>query len=1153
MKKKYTPIALLLAFQAYNSQTATSENTSIPNIFPPKASVMPMFRMEQIPVNLSTGIPDISHNLLSTPIDNTLFYNFKISYHPSQVRVEEIGSELGVGWSTSDLGIITRTVNGVNDDKSLWGILDNQVMMPGNNFDGTIYANSSEWLKKRVYESLYSGQYDILSDEYMFSFLGNSGKFVFIFEDGAIKPKILGTEKKFKIQYGRDAANGHFTSFSITDDKGYQYIFDLYESDTNTISSTSVSQINQSGNMPVLPQTEYKNNWHLTKIKAPSGNEVLSAQYEMYNFPDSETRSTEYNHIIDQNVKDYYKYKVQQLNHLDYLQPLYKMDVITKNNNTYKLKQINIPDRAVIYYDKVTVNGQDFLDKIRLFDAHNRLINSYKFNIIPSGSKSVLSGVVNEQDNKFNYSFHYNGVLADADSKEKDNWGYYNNNFYTDWFDVEQSMEYPYGADKNTNPLAILNGSLRYEVTPTKGVAEYVWEPNTFSQIANSTIEYYDIPENRTFMSNTFNKTAFNNEPSDEIIYVNTPQKIIVNFTATQYTKIEDTKKYTLQITPVKYDQPFDPDVFTPTPANCYEETSANTSGVIRSKQYITLTSGTSAQLTFFGQGLYKVSLVHTTQDLQYNQVQYNIEINKYKLTDTKKYLYGGGLRIKQINFWDSTSNMNSTPSSQPKRYFQYFYNDFADASRSSGVLNNKPVYSYTRTVNESENSVCPTGMMNYDKRTVNYGGVQYKTYSNNAVVQTANLNGSFVTYGNVKVIESEGYTNNYFTTPLDFNNDYDVLNYSYPFLPAKNPEKKYGLIKRSEIYNSSNVLQRRDEYTYTIVEPDIFIGAKAYIPGNGGCFVKNSAYSGFMNSYEGYLSITGNHNFNVGGVCGLFGGCGGFDSVVDSKPVYKKNVVPLLQQKTVKEYHPGGIAEQSTTYEYNSNYNIYKETSQKTDLSVQETTFRYAFEKNNQKLLNANIVSVPLETSVVRKRSPSAASGNLISKSETKYDDASHLFPTSVASYDILNGNAVTQVTFDKYDSKGNLQQYTTKDGIPTAIIWGYNTTLPIAKIEGAQYDAIKNNSLITAIVSASDSDAGNPSLEPNLITALDNLRNDAYFKDFQMATYTYDPLVGVTSLTPPSGVRELYIYNTTTKRLEKIIDEQGKTLKEFKYNYKN
>lgn len=53
-----------------------------------------------------------------------------------------------------------------------------------------------------------------------------------------------------------------------------------------------------------------------------------------------------------------------------------------------------------------------------------------------------------------------------------------------------------------------------------------------------------------------------------------------------------------------------------------------------------------------------------------------------------------------------------------------------------------------------------------------------------------------------------------------------------------------------------------------------------------------------------------------------------------------------------------------------------------------------------------------------------------------------------------------------------------------------------------------------------------------------------------YQVTTYTYDPLVGVRSITPPSGIRENYSYDTA-HRLEAIIDVNGKILKEYKYNY--
>ncbi|MCL8538962.1 RHS repeat protein, partial [Chryseobacterium gallinarum] len=128
---------------------------------------------------------------------------------------------------------------------------------------------------------------------------------------------------------------------------------------------------------------------------------------------------------------------------------------------------------------------------------------------------------------------------------------------------------------------------------------------------------------------------------------------------------------------------------------------------------------------------------------------------------------------------------------------------------------------------------------------------------------------------------------------------------------------------------------------------------------------------------------------------------------------------------------------------------------------------------------------------------------------------------------------------------------QYTTKDGISTVIIWGYNQTQPIAKIEGAKLSDIQQ-SLIDSIVNASNTDAlaGVNNDETSFLSALNTFRNS--LSGYQVTTYTYDPLIGVRSITPPSGIRESYIYDSAN-RLEKVIDANGKVLKEMKYNYKN
>ncbi|WP_261511319.1 hypothetical protein [Chryseobacterium paludis] len=251
-----------------------------------------------------------------------------------------------------------------------------------------------------------------------------------------------------------------------------------------------------------------------------------------------------------------------------------------------------------------------------------------------------------------------------------------------------------------------------------------------------------------------------------------------------------------------------------------------------------------------------------------------------------------------------------------------------------------------------------------------------------------------------------------------------------------------------------------------------------------------------------------------------------------------------------------------TTNYVYDSlDKQLSKSTTQTTDGSVQETTYLYAREKSNQKLIDANMIGIPLETIAVQKQN-TGDSGKVVSRSETKYDALNSWLPSSVLSYDMLNSTPSTEITYDWYDGKGHIMQYTPKNGIPVTIIWGYGSTQPIAKIEGIAYRDLLSiaQANVTQIMTASDSDLINSATEPALITALDNFRKNADLSAYQITTYTYDPLIGVTSITPPSGIREVYIYDTAN-RLKEIRQQEKdssgnmvyKVVKEFKYNYKN
>lgn len=142
-------------------------------------------------------------------------------------------------------------------------------------------------------------------------------------------------------------------------------------------------------------------------------------------------------------------------------------------------------------------------------------------------------------------------------------------------------------------------------------------------------------------------------------------------------------------------------------------------------------------------------------------------------------------------------------------------------------------------------------------------------------------------------------------------------------------------------------------------------------------------------------------------------------------------------------------------------------------------------------------------------------------------------------------------EIAYDRYDNKGNIIQFTEKGSNTTTVIWGYNQTLPIARIEGTSYDQV--SAYIAPIIFASDIDQaeGSTISEQTLINALDTFRNRAELSEYKITTYTYDPLAGVSSITPPSGIRENYKYNNITNRLELVSDVNNKILKEYQYHY--
>lgn len=140
-----------------------------------------------------------------------------------------------------------------------------------------------------------------------------------------------------------------------------------------------------------------------------------------------------------------------------------------------------------------------------------------------------------------------------------------------------------------------------------------------------------------------------------------------------------------------------------------------------------------------------------------------------------------------------------------------------------------------------------------------------------------------------------------------------------------------------------------------------------------------------------------------------------------------------------------------------------------------------------------------------------------------------------------ILDEDLDEKILFEKYDRKGNLLQFRNKNGIPFSFIWGYNAEFPIAKIENVTYSEIEALPYFGSSFSL-----GNGGLNTNQENSLRTGLPDA-----MITTYTYKPLVGVTSITDERGYTINYYYDEFN-RLQFVKNEDGNILSENKYNYK-
>ncbi|CAI8706293.1 hypothetical protein [Chryseobacterium sp. IT-36CA2] len=462
-----------------------------------------------------------------------------------------------------------------------------------------------------------------------------------------------------------------------------------------------------------------------------------------------------------------------------------------------------------------------------------------------------------------------------------------------------------------------------------------------------------------------------------------------------------------------------------------------------------------------------------------------------------------------------------------------YKYIKDINSTESSGIL--KSIYSFVDYIEYKQSA--PGGYTLKKELRQNGSNIELQAYS-----------GSNIEYSNVfEYVDGQLQKQHTFST---YKTNPDILNSANYFVQIHSPQFNYDHTLQNYLKNKETDLEDQSFARGKLIQEDYY---------------KNNIVIRTTKMNYGFIDKDYCKNISKNNILNI--NCRNTNQDYSTKVKKISNAWELFQKEYVKPYTllSSQIEEKNTIgdiitqniYYYNdisylNNNKINTITSDGKTISEDK---KFAQSLNNTKLVNLNIVGIPL---LATNSQTIGTSTKVLSKTEIVYpltlpstQTGSLVLPTSILSYDLQNIPS-TEVLYDKYDSKGNLKQYTTKDGISTVIIWGYNQTQPIAKIEGAKLSDIQQ-SLIDSIINASNTDASTSANndEASFLSVLDSFRNS--LPNYQITTYTYDPLIGVRSITPPSGIREVYLYDSANRLMEiREKDKTGNLLKEFKYNYK-
>jgi YD repeat-containing protein len=317
-------------------------------------------------------------------------------------------------------------------------------------------------------------------------------------------------------------------------------------------------------------------------------------------------------------------------------------------------------------------------------------------------------------------------------------------------------------------------------------------------------------------------------------------------------------------------------------------------------------------------------------------------------------------------------------------------------------------------------------------------------------------------------------------------------------------------------------------------------------------------------NSYEDYKQKTFYTGINLGSVMGIenWGNCsidGAFNAYLSTNYYFQSLAysdtkgytnVPLLSSKQTINYFDDYQVIFNDIFTYDDHTHlIKKETStSKDDWSIIKFKYPYNFKGT---AVYDTLVAHNCITPIIEKID--SLSGKFLQSIKTNYKDwGNKIYAPETIISKKGSKNVDTRIQYYNYDTKGNVLDVSKAKDIRDIYIWGYHQTYPIAKFDNTTYSTITSNTTLVNYVKQLESytDLSSQTTRDNLKSLNDNIRKSLP-SNVLVTTFTFNPLLGMTSQTDPNGVTTYYEYDSFG-RLKLIRDDDGNILKTYEYNYK-